>query len=108
MREFFKVELNESTNSDRVKSSISNILTGLLCAFQIIDIGAGAAFNVDEKDFIDALYAVSQKIFEQQKHFVLENKDFIAFVKSMDIVFCKRKQLSAEIVNAFVKRLALL
>jgi len=59
MREFFKVELNESTNSDRVKSSISNILTGLLCAFQIIDIGAGAAFNVDEKDFIDALYAVS-------------------------------------------------
>ena len=33
MREFFKVELNESTNTDRVKSSISNILTGLLCAF---------------------------------------------------------------------------
>lgn len=108
MREFFKVELNESTSTDRVKSSISNILTGLLCAFQIVDIGAGTAFNVDEKDFIDALYTVTQRIFEQQRHFVLENKDFIAFVKSMDIVFCKRKQLSAEIVNAFVKRLALL
>lgn len=58
MREYFKVELNESQTSHNATHSISNILAGLLCAFQIIDVGAGTSFNVDEKDFIAALYAV--------------------------------------------------
>lgn len=40
------------------KCNVQNLLSGLLCAFQIIDVGAGNAFNVEEKDFIDALYAV--------------------------------------------------
>jgi hypothetical protein len=40
------------------KLNLSNILSGLLCSFQIIDVGAGNAFNVEEKDFIDALYSV--------------------------------------------------
>jgi len=31
----------------------------------------------------------------------------MAFLQSMDIVFHKRKQLSNELVNAFVKRIAL-
>ena len=39
---------------------------------------------------------------------ILEEKDFLAYLKSMDIVFCQRKQLSAETVNAFVKRLAMI
>ena len=38
----------------------------------------------------------------------VEVKDFAAFLKCMDIVFYKRKQLSIETTNAFVKRLALL
>lgn len=41
MREYFKVELSESTSSSDAAHSISNILSGLLCAFQIIDVGAG-------------------------------------------------------------------
>ena len=65
MREYFKVELNESKTSDDATHSISNVLAGLLCAFQIIDVGAGSAFNVDEKDFVSALYTVIQRLFEK-------------------------------------------
>ena len=91
MREYFKVELSESTTSADATHSISNILAGLLCAFQILEVGAGAAFNVDEKDFVSALYAVVQRMFEKPIAANFEQKDFIAFLKSMDIVFNKRK-----------------
>lgn len=68
MREYFQVELNESkyamTGGLEQSRSISNILAGLLCAFQILEIGAGTTFNVDEKDFVNALYIVVQRLFE--------------------------------------------
>lgn len=107
MREYFKVELNEDKTSQSSTHSISNILAGLLCAFQIIEVGAGASFNVDEKDFIAALYAVIQRLFEKPLPRQVERKDFIALLKSIDIVFHKRKQISIETINAFIKRLAI-
>lgn len=61
LREYLKMELEEwesGNTSNKKKQNISNVLTGLLCSFQIIDVGAGTAFNVEEKDFIDTLYAV--------------------------------------------------
>ena len=58
MREYFSVELSESKSPSTATHSISNVLAGLLCAFQIIEVGAGQAFNVDEKDFVAALYTV--------------------------------------------------
>lgn len=67
------------------KCNVSNILNGLLCAFQIIDVGAGNTFNVEEKDFIDALYSVILKLFEYPGDYRLN--DFLAFVKCMNIVF---------------------
>ena len=108
MREYFKVELNESQTSRHATHSISNILAGLLCAFQIIDVGAGTSFNVDEKDFVSALYAVLQRLFEKPLPLSVERKDFIALLKSLDIVFNKRKQISIDTINAFVKRLSLI
>jgi nucleolar complex protein 3 len=63
---------------------------------------------MDEKDFLNTLYAVIQRLFEQPRPLNLEAKDFGAFLKCMDIVFCKRRQISIETTNAFVKRLALL
>lgn len=65
MREYFSVELSESKKSATATHSISNVLAGLLCAFQIIDVGAGQAFNVDEKDFVAALYSVLQRMTER-------------------------------------------
>jgi len=44
------------------------VLAGLLCAFQIIEIGAGTSFNVDEKDFVNALYSILARLFEQPRH----------------------------------------
>lgn len=104
MREYFKIELLESHRDD----SISNILAGLLCAFQILEVGAGTIFNVDEKDFTTALYTVLQRMFEQPRHPKIELKDFIALLKCLEIVFIQKKQLSSELINAFVKRLAML
>ena len=69
--------------------------------------GAGSAFNVDEKDFVSALYAVIQRLFEMPLPLAVEEKDFVALLTSIDLVFQKRKQLSIEMTNAFVKRLAL-
>jgi len=34
-----------------------------------------------------------------------ENKDFSMLLKSLDFIFNKRKQVSIDIINAFVKRL---
>lgn len=68
MREYLKFELedweNGGSQNGQKKQNISNVLTGLLCSFQIIDVGAGTAFNVEEKDFLDTLYAVIQRLFE--------------------------------------------
>lgn len=61
------------------------MLSGLLCAFQIIDVGAGTAFNVEEKDFLDALYSVIQRLFEAPSTYKMS--DFLAFAKCMTIVF---------------------
>ena len=36
-----------------------------------------------------------------------ENKDFVALLKSLDFVFNKRKQISIDTINSFVKRLAI-
>ena len=47
-------------------------------------------------------------MFEQPRPINVEVLDFAAFLKCMDIVFCKRKQLSTDTTNAFVKRLPLL
>jgi nucleolar complex protein 3 len=46
---------------------------------------------MDEKDFVNTLYAVIQRLFEQPRPSTLESKDFQAFLKCMDIVFCKRR-----------------
>ncbi len=43
---------------------ISNILAALLCAFQILEVGAGTTFNVDERDFLNALYSALQRLYE--------------------------------------------
>jgi hypothetical protein len=61
----------------------------LLCAFQIIDVGAGNAFNVEEKDFIYALYSVIARLFELPASY--KQSDFLAFVKCMTIVFINRR-----------------
>ena len=107
MREYFTVELSENKTSKNATHSISNVLAGLLCTFQIIDVGAGQAFNVDEKDFISALYAVLQRLTERPLQAQGETKDFLTLLKSLDFVFNKRKQVSVDTINAFVKRLAL-
>lgn len=70
---------------------ISNILAALLCAFQILEVGAGTTFNVDERDFLNALYSVLQRLYEQPRHPRLELKDFLALLKVLDIVFLHRK-----------------
>ncbi|CDW76954.1 UNKNOWN [Stylonychia lemnae] len=109
LREYLKMELEEwenGKNSSQKRQNISNVLTGLLCSFQIIDIGAGTAFNVEEKDFLDTLYAVIQRLFEHP--FNYSTTDFLAFLKCMNIVFIQRRQYSNDLVHAFVKRLALL
>ena len=51
--------------------------------------GAGTAFNVEEKDFIDALYAVIQRLFEHPFDYKL--LDFLAFVKCITIVLIQRR-----------------
>ena len=70
--------------------------------------GAGTKLGIDEKDFINALYTVLQRLYEQPRHPRLEMKDFQALLKVLEIVFLRRKQYSTELVNAFVKRLCIL
>lgn len=38
----------------------------------------------------------------------MELKDFMALLRCLDIVFVQKKQLSSELINSFIKRLALL
>ena len=91
LREYLKLELDESEeetkggNPRKKLSSLSNVLAGLLCSFQIIDVGAGTAFAVEEKDFIDALYQVILRIFEHPFNYTMS--DYLAFLKCTSIVF---------------------
>lgn len=91
----------------------SNILAGLLCVNQVIKVGAGQAFNVEERDFTMALYAVIQRmltVVQTNMEGVFdtnEDKDFIALLRTLDLTFCQKRALSNDVVNAFVKRLAL-
>lgn len=59
---------------------------------------------MEEKDFINALYAVIGKFFDCSSAYQMS--DFLAFLKCMTIVFITRRQYSNELVSAFVKRLA--
>lgn len=88
LREFLQLELDRATKSSR--SSIGNALTALLCVFQIIEVGAGTSFNVDEKDFIDSLYTVIQRMFEQPFDYQLA--EFLAFLKCAHLVFVTKRQ----------------
>jgi len=85
--------------------------------FQILEVGAGTQFNVDEKDFFSALYTILFSLFEQKpetgKFTILEAEerkqaDFRALLKCLDITFVQKRQLSYEIINAFCKRLAII
>lgn len=73
-----------------------------------MEVGAGSVFNVDEKDFTNTLFQVMQRMIEQPRHPKTHLKDFIALLKCIDLVFIQKKQISAELTNAFVKRLSLL
>ena len=80
---------------------------------QVIKVGAGQAFNVEERDFTMALYAVIQRMLtlvQTNMEGVFEtgeDKDFIALLRTLDLTFCQKRALSNDVVNAFVKRLAL-
>jgi hypothetical protein len=103
LREYLKMALDEEDDDVEEKKrqdpsyvrikqrkiNLSNILSGVLCSFQIIDVGAGNAFNVEEKDFIDALYSVIARLFEIPAEYA--PSDFLAFVKCMTIVFIQRR-----------------
>ena len=57
---------------------------------------------------MNALYAVLQRLFEQPRHPRLETKDMLSLLEVLKLVFVRKRQLSTELVNAFVKRLAIL
>ena len=106
LREYFIVQLGDENQANDM--NVSNILSGLLCAFQILEVGAGTQFNVDEKEFFSALYSVLNCFIFQAQLGASKDKDWKALLKCMDIVFCEKKQLSNELTNAFIKRLATL
>jgi len=85
LREFLQFELEGTSNH-----AISNVLAGLLCVFQIIEVGAGTSFNIDEKDFMDSLYAVIQKMIFQPFDFSIS--DFLAFLKCAHLVLVQKRQ----------------
>lgn len=62
LREFINYELEPDTrvNNKNNDKKLQNVIAALLCAFQIIQVGAGTTFAVEEKDFIDGLYTVIQ------------------------------------------------
>lgn len=105
VREFLNYELEQ--NPKRASAfQIQNVLSALLCSFQIIEVGAGTSFNLEEKDFIDALYTVIQRLIEYPTAY--SNSDFYAFLKCMHLVFVEKRQYSNEIILAFARRLATL
>jgi hypothetical protein len=103
LREYLICELEPSKEQT---FNIKNVVAGLLCAFQIIEVGSGTSFNVEEKDFIDSLYTVSLRILEQPFNYDLI--DILAFLKCTHLVFIIKRQYSAEMIAAFAKRLSVL
>ena len=77
---------------DRTHGSkgVANVLAALLCVFQILEVGAGQSFNLDEKEFIDNLYTVILCLYQQP--FDYSRSDFMAFLKCVHLVFVQKKQ----------------
>lgn len=61
---------------------------------------------MEEKDFVDALYTVIQKLYESPFDYSLS--DFLSFLKCAHLVFIEKRQYSNEVIHAFAKRLAIL
>jgi hypothetical protein len=55
---------------------------------------------------MESLYTVIQRMFEQP--FDFDTSDFLAFLKCAHLVFVQKRQFQTEVINAFVKRLAIL
>jgi hypothetical protein len=101
MREYVQEEVK------RKKCNLSNLITALLCSFQIITIGAGNAFNdVEEKDFSNCLYNCSILVMNEMMN--LDISDLLAFLKTLHIALIQKRQYSNDLMIAFVKRLSLL
>jgi hypothetical protein len=101
MREYVDIEVK------RKKVNLSNLITALLCCFQIITIGAGNAFNdVEEKDFSNCLYNTTTLIMNEIT--TLHITDLLAFIKTLNIALLHKRQYSSDLMIAFLKRLSLL
>lgn len=101
LREYVQVEIK------RKKLNLSNLLTALLCCFQIITIGAGNAFNdVEEKDFSNCLYNCT--ILMMNEISTLHIEDLLAYLKTLNIALIQKRQFSNDLIIAFLKRLSLL
>jgi len=91
----------------RKKVNLSNLITALLCCFQIITIGAGNAFNdVEEKDFSNCLYNTTILVMNDISS--MHITDLLAFLKTLNIALIQKRQYSNDLMIAFVKRLSLL
>ena len=107
LREYIKFELElEGQKHNFSKYTVSNVMAGLLCAFQIIEVGAGTSFNVEEKDFIDALYTIIPRLISQPNNYT--QPDVLAFLKCAHLIFVTKRSLSTDVLVAFGKRLAIL
>ena len=101
LREYVDVELK------RKKLNLSNLITALLCCFQIITIGAGNAFNdVEEKDFSNCLYNTTVLIMNEIS--TLHITDLLAYLKTVNIALIQKRQYSNDLLMAFLRRLSLL
>lgn len=98
LREYVADEL------DRKGLLLPNLISALLCTFQIITLSAGNAFNdVEEKEFVNALYRVINLLFTHSHE--VEPTDFLALFKTLHISIIQRKQYSITMVRAFIKRI---
>jgi hypothetical protein len=108
----------------RKKRNVSNLLSGILCAIQILYLGNkdGADENdTEEKDFIDALYTAlsfmmvsnPSTAFHDETSLAIagsgvEDHDFMVLLKTLDILFLRKRQFSTPLVASFIKKIALL
>ena len=101
LREYVEVEVK------RKKVNLSNLITALLCWFQIITVGAGNAFNdVEEKDFSNSLYNTTILVMNEINN--LHITDLLAFIKTINIALLQKRQYSNDLMIGFLKRLSLL
>ena len=77
---FLKDELKKG-----MKCNASNLITGLLASIQIVDVGVGQAFNVEEKGFMDTLYNALLLLVDPLHN--LAFTDGLALLKALTIVF---------------------